>query len=128
MALLLDTNVFLWWADDSVRLSTKARRAISRRDETCFLSLASCWEMATKIGLGRLKLMQRLDRFIAEQMAQNGVHPLAVTLPHLARAAELPFHHRDPFDRLLAAQAIEEGLSIVSADAVFKKYGVARVW
>lgn len=128
MALLLDTHTFLWWVEDSPRLSKKARAAIGRSEEVCFLSLASCWEMAIKISLGRLQLAQRLDRFVAEHMAANGLHPLSVQLPHAARVAELPFHHRDPFDRVLAAQAIEEGLSIVSADSVFARYGVKRVW
>lgn len=128
MALLLDTHAFLWWVDNSPRLPKKARVAIGRPDETCFLSLASCWEMAIKIRLGRLQLAQRLDRFVAEQMAANSVRPLSVRLPHAARVAELPFHHRDPFDRLLAAQALEEGLAIVSADAVFTRYGVKRIW
>lgn len=84
--------------------------------------------MAIKISLGRLHLTQRLDRFVAEHMAANGLHPLSVQLPHVARVVDLPFHHRDPFDRLLAAQAIEEGLSIVSADPVFTRYGVKRIW
>ena len=128
MALLLDTHAFLWWVDDSARLSKAARAAIARPDETCFLSLASCWEMAIKISLGQLALTTRLDRFIAEHMAANGIQPLSVQLPHAARVVELPFYHRDPFDRLLAAQAIEEDLTIVSADPVFKRYGVTRVW
>ncbi len=128
MALLLDTHAFLWWIEDSPRLSKRARAAIGRPDDTCFLSLASCWEMAIKISLGRLHLTQRLDRFVAEHMAANGLHPLSVQLPHAARVVDLPFHHRDPFDRLLAAQAIEEGLSIVSADPVFTRYGVKRIW
>ena len=128
MALLLDTHTFLWWVEDSPRLSRKARTAIGRPDETCFFSLASSWEMAIKISLGRLKLAQRLDRFVAEHVAANGLQPLPVQLPHAARVAELPFHHRDPFDRLLAAQALEEGLSIVSVDPMFGKYGVKRIW
>jgi PIN domain nuclease of toxin-antitoxin system len=128
VALLLDTHAFLWWVEDSPRLSRTARTIIGRPAETCFLSLASCWEMAIKISLGRLKLPQRLDRFVAEQMATNGLHPLGVQLDHAAGVVELPFHHRDPFDRLLAAQAIAEELSIVSADPVFTRYGVKRVW
>ena len=128
MALLLDTHAFLWWVDDSPRLSRKARTTIGRPEETCFLSLASCWEMAIKISLGRLRLAQGLDRFVAEHMAANGLEPLSVQLPHAARVASLPFHHRDPFDRLLAAQAIEEGLSMVSADPIFSRYGLKRVW
>jgi PIN domain nuclease of toxin-antitoxin system len=128
VTLLLDTHTFLWWIDDSPRLSKRARAAIARPEGTCFLSLASCWEMAIKISLGRLQLAHRLDRFVAEQMAANGLHPLSVQLPHAARVVRLPWHHRDPFDRLLAAQALEEGLVIVSADPVFGEYGVKRVW
>jgi PIN domain nuclease of toxin-antitoxin system len=128
VALLLDTHAFLWWAEDSPRLSAKARRAIGRPEEACYLSLASCWEMAIKVSLGRLKLSASVDRFIAAQMAANGIQALGLHLPHVARVAALPFHHRDPFDRLLAAQALVEGLSIVSADPVFKRYGVPRIW
>ena len=128
MALLLDTHAFLWWVTDSPNLTKKARTAISSSDEVCFVSLATCWEMAIKVSLGRLKLPQTLDRFVSEQMAANGFRPLAITLAHTALVSTLPFHHRDPFDRLLAAQAIDGGLSMVSADVEFKKYGVKRVW
>lgn len=127
MALLLDTHTFIWWIEDSPRLSKRARAAIGKPDD-CFLSLASCWELAIRISLGRLHLSQPLDRFVAEQTAANGFRPLALLLPHAARVATLPFHHRDPFDRLLAAQALEEGLAIVSADRIFRRYGVKRIW
>ena len=128
MALLLDTHTFLWWTDDSPRLSKKARAAIGRPEEACYLSLASGWEMGIKIGLGHMKVRQQLDSFIAEHLVLNGLQPLPIRLSHVARVSELPFHHRDPFDRLLAAQALEEGLSIVSADPIFTRYGVTRVW
>ena len=128
MALLLDTHTFLWWTQDSSRLSRRARAAIGRPEEDCLVSIASCWEMAIKISLGRLTLPGSLDRFIAEQLAANGMRVLPLSLPHLAQVASLPFHHRDPFDRLLAAQALVEDLSLVSTDPVFKRYGVTRVW
>jgi PIN domain nuclease of toxin-antitoxin system len=128
MALLLDTHAFLWWVDGSPRLSKRARAAIGRPGEQVVVSLASCWEMAIKVSLGRLKLAAPLDRFVAEHLAANGFHPLAITLPHAARVATLPFHHRDPFDRLLAAQALDAELAIVSADRVFVRYGVTRIW
>jgi PIN domain nuclease of toxin-antitoxin system len=128
VGLLLDTHAFLWWVEDSPRLTRKARTAISAREETCFLSVASWWEMAIKISRGRLTLTEPLDRFIAEQMGANGFRPLPLMLPHAARVSTLPFHHRDPFDRLLVAQALVEDLSVVSADAVFRRYGVKRVW
>lgn len=128
MTLLLDTHAFLWWVGDPDRLSRKARAAISRPATTCFISLASCWEMAIKMGLGRLKIPGTLDRFVAEAMGANGFRPLAIQLPHLARLSTLPRHHGDPFDRLLAAQAIVEKLAIVSRDESFRAYGVERVW
>ena len=128
MALLLDTHAFLWWVDDAPRLTEGARAAIGEPDQVCFVSLASCWEIAIKVSLGKLTVQSSLERFVAEQMATNGFQPLAITLGHVARVATLPFHHRDPFDRLLVAQAIDKDLTIVSADPVFQKYGVRRVW
>ena len=128
MALLLDTHTFLWWVDDSPRLTEPARTAISRPDQACFVSLASCWEIAIKVSLGKLTIGSSFERFVAEQMAVNGFQPLAITLGHIARVVALPFHHRDPFDRLLVAQAIDQDLTIVSIDPVFESYGVGRVW
>ena len=92
------------------------------------MSLASCWEIALKVSLGKLDISTRLERFLTEQMALNGFQPLAITVGHVVRVAALPFHHRDPFDRLLAAQALDGNLTIASADPVFKRYGVRRVW
>lgn len=128
MRLLLDTHAFLWWVADDRRLSRKARAAIASRDSACFLSLASVWEMAIKVGLNRLELPSSVDRFVSEQMAANAIEPLPIDLGNAGDVARLPFHHRDPFDRLLAAQALGEELAIVSADPVFAKYGVRRVW
>jgi PIN domain nuclease of toxin-antitoxin system len=126
--LLLDTHAFLWWVDDSRRLSRKARAAIANRDSACYLSLASVWEMAIKVSVDRLKLPSAVDRFVSEQMAANAFEALPIDLRHASDVARLPFHHRDPFDRLLVAQALSEALAIVSADPVFAKYGVKRVW
>ena len=128
MRLLLDTHAFLWWVADSAELSSRARRAIAARKNECFVSLASCWEMAIKVSIGKLTLAAPVERFLAEQVAENLVQLLHIDLAHTARAAALPWHHRDPFDRMLAAQARHERLTIVSADAVFRKYGVTRVW
>lgn len=128
MRLLLDTHAFLWWIEDAAKLSRKARSAIVDPDNECFLSLVSCWEMAIKISLGKLRLSTGLERFVPDQLVTNAFREQPIHFRHVARVATLPFHHRDPFDRLLAAQAIEEELAIVSADAVFRKYGVNRVW
>jgi PIN domain nuclease of toxin-antitoxin system len=128
MRLLLDTRTFLWWVGNSPQLSRRAKAAIAREDHECLLSLASCWEMAIKVSLGKLQIASPLDRFIPEQLAANRFRLLAVQLEHVLRIAALPFHHRDPFDRLVAAQAIAERLVIVSADRVFGRYGLRRIW
>lgn len=126
MALLLDTHAFLWWVSDDRRLTVRARRAIAR--EECLVSLASCWEMAIKVSLKKLQVPVALDRFVHQQLVANGFTLLHIDLEHVSAITDLPFHHRDPFDRLLAAQARIEELRIVSSDSVFEKYGVKRVW
>jgi PIN domain nuclease of toxin-antitoxin system len=126
--LLLDTHAFLWWVGATRGLSRKARSAIGSGRNECFVSIASGWEIATKVSLGSLKVEGALDRFLPEQLAANGFQPLPIDLKHCARVATLPFHHRDPFDRLLVAQALEDDLAIVTADPVFTKYGVKQVW
>jgi PIN domain nuclease of toxin-antitoxin system len=128
MQLLLDTHAFLWWVDDAGELSRRARSVIADPRNECLLSLVSCWEMAIKASLGKLRLATRIDRFVPEQLAANGFRQLGIDLRHVARVARLAFHHRDPFDRLLAAQALEDGLAVVSADSVFRKYGIRRIW
>ena len=128
MDLLLDTHAFLWWVDDARELSRPARSAIADPRNECLLSLVSCWEMAIKTSLGKLKLAASIERFIPEQLAANGFRQLGIDFRHVARVARLAFHHRDPFDRFLAAQAIEEGVAIVSADPVFRRYGIRRIW
>jgi len=126
--LLLDTHAFLWWVAASGELSRKARSAIGSARNECFVSVASGWEIVIKVSLGKLRIDGALDRFLPEQLAANGFRALAIDLKHAARVATLPFHHRDPFDRLLVAQALEEDLAIVTADPVIAKYGVNRVW
>ena len=125
--VLLDTHAFLWGGTDDVRLSAGARRAMTNAGEI-FLSLASCWEMAIKVSTGKLALTKPVEHFITGQLALNPFFLRPVGLDDVARVATLPFHHRDPFDRMLAAQAINDGLTIVSADPIFRKYGVKRVW
>jgi len=126
--LLLDTHAFLWWVADDEALTVRARAAIADPANECLVSAASAWEIAIKASIGKLTLARDARRFLPEELAANGFEPLPVTVTHSARVAGLPFHHRDPFDRLLAAQALEERVAIVSADAVFGKYGVKRVW
>ena len=126
MPVLLDTHAFLWWCEDARELSRKARKAIS--DEDCLLSLASLWEIAIKVSLGKLKLPSSFSRYIPQQLALNGFSGLEIGFRHIAGCAELPWHHRDPFDRLLIAQALEEDLRVVSRDPVFEQYGIRRIW
>ena len=128
MRLLLDTHVWLWWSQDAPELSRPARRAIANPANQCWLSTASAWEMALKISNGKLRLEGDLEDFLPSQMAENGFAFLPIDVRHVARTVKLPFHHRDPFDRLIVAQALVEGLTVVSADEIFSKYGVRRLW
>ena len=125
---LLDTHAFLWWVNDSPELTATARLAIADARNECFLSLASCWEMAIKSSLGKLRLAKPVARFVSEHMAANGFTLLNIELSHTAKVEKLTFHHRDPFDRLLIAQALTEKLTIVSADSFFADYGVKLLW
>jgi PIN domain nuclease of toxin-antitoxin system len=128
MRVLLDTHAFLWWIADSAQLTKKARAVMADPANECLVSLVSCWEMAIKVSLGKLALSTPIERFVPDQLAVNEFALLDIGFRHVARVASLPFHHRDPFDRLLAAQAIEEHISIVSADTTFRRYGVKRIW
>lgn len=128
MRVLLDTHAFLWWVSDAAELSVRARRTIANQHNECFLSVVSCWEMAIKVSLGKLQLAGRLERFIPDQLTVNGFKELPLEIGHTGRVARLPFHHRDPFDRILAAQALEEDLAITSADPIFGRYGIKQIW
>ena len=126
--LLLDTHVFLWWVDDASELTTAARKAIADVNNECCMSLVSCWEIAIKSSLGKLRLASNVEHFVTEQMNVNGFTLLNIELHHAAKVEKLPFHHRDPFDRLLIAQALSEKLTIISADSAFRDYGVKVLW
>lgn len=126
MAVLLDTHAFLWWCEDSPELSAKAREAITNND--CFVSFASFWEIAIKMSLGKLRLPARPDKYLTEQMSLNGFDQLEISFRQLMRTATLPWEHRDPFDRLLVAQALEQQMAIVSRDPMVEAYGLTRIW
>ena len=128
MRVLLDTHVFLWWVEGDRALPVKARAALADQENECLISLASVWELAIKAGLGKLKLALPVKRYVVEHAVANGFGMLDIRMAHLGRVETLAPHHGDPFDRLLIAQAIEENLPVVSADPVFRKYGVKRVW
>ena len=128
MNLLLDTHAFLWFIASDPRLSTRAQSLIQDPGNRRLFSMAGLWEIAIKVSLGKLTLAQPFDQFIPRQLQLNQIEVLAIELPHLAAVVAMPFHHRDPFDRLMAAQCQIEGLPIVSNDPVFDAYSVRRVW
>lgn len=120
MRLLLDTHTLLWWLADR-RLGQEARERIADPDTLVAVSAASVWEAAIKASLGKL----RVPGSLADAVADNGFEALPISLRHAASAGALPPHHRDPFDRMLIAQAVAEGLTIVTRDAAFNAYEVA---
>ncbi|HPO15140.1 MAG TPA: type II toxin-antitoxin system VapC family toxin [Candidatus Hydrogenedentes bacterium] len=128
MNLLLDTHAFLWFIEGSSKLSVQSKDLIEDERNAKWLSVASLWEMAIKMSLGRLHVEQPFEQFIPEQLEKNGFSLLPIRINHLATVAVLPFHHRDPFDRLLAAQCLAENFSILSIDAAFERYAVRRLW
>jgi PIN domain nuclease of toxin-antitoxin system len=125
---LLDTHALLWWLAGDERLSARARRVIAGVGNTVHVSAASAWEVATKARLGKLPGAGPLAVDFAREVARQGFAALPITLAHGQVAGLLEGEPRDPFDRLLVAQAREEKLAIVSADAVFDRFGVVRVW
>ena len=128
MNYLIDSNALLFAASEPERLSARALSAITDESSTRFLSDASCWEIAIKFGIGKLQLKAPLSEFISIQSIRMKLEPLAITRAHIFRVASLPHVHGDPFDRLLAAQSLVEGFTIISVDAVFDAYGVDRIW
>lgn len=128
MRVLLDSHAFLWFVGGNPRFSQRARQVVEDRDNESVLSIASIWEMAIKVGLGKLTPHVPFPVLISEQLKENGIAPLDITVAHALRVAQLPYHHRDPFDRMLIAQAITEGLPIISADSRFDAYPVTRIW
>jgi len=128
MRALLDTHTFLWLITDDPRLSPRVRKIMSDGGNELFLSAASGWEMAIKAKLGRLQLPGDLERFISEQLALNAIESLPVEMSHALNVYKLPDHHRDPFDRMLIAQARLENLPILTADSQISRYPVKVIW
>lgn len=128
MTVLLDTQIVLWWNTDSTRLSRKAIEIL--RDSTArpLFSHASIWEMAIKIRIGKLRVEPDLETFVDRFIVANGIELLPVSLQAILGTGKLELIHQDPFDRLIIAQAIAEGLPVVGADAIWDKYPVRRIW
>lgn len=127
-SLLLDTHAMLWFFWDDPRLSAHAKTILEDADNRKLVSIASCWEIAIKVGLGKLDLGEPAGTFLPRQIARNNFELLPISLGHATMVQELITHHRDPFDRLLVAQAMAERLPLVSADEIFDQYGITRVW
>ena len=128
MRLLLDTHAFLWWLAGSERLSPAARRAIDDGANDKLISAASAWEIATKYRLGKLPDVSALAHDIAAGIAGEGFEELPITVDDAARAGTLAGIHRDPFDRMLVAQAQARNLVLVSIESLFDGYGIRRLW
>ncbi|HEY4984484.1 MAG TPA: type II toxin-antitoxin system VapC family toxin [Verrucomicrobiae bacterium] len=128
MNLLLDTHVFIWLDDNRDKLSPLVIDLCTDRTNTLWLSVVVVWEIQTKLQIGKLKLRGSLAEIIRDQKQVNGIQILALNLPHVMELQNLPAHHKDPFDRMLIAQAKSEDWKIVSKDPEFKTYPVTVVW
>ena len=128
MRLLLDTHALLWWLTDDDRLSEAARAAISQESNPVFVSAASAWEIATKARIGKLSGVPGLVERFAELVAAEGFTPLPSAQSHALRAGGYALAHRDPFDRMLAAQSEVEALVLVTRDPVFADFGSVTLW
>jgi PIN domain nuclease of toxin-antitoxin system len=128
LRVLLDTHAFLWFIAGDARLSAFARTTIETADTERFLSTASLWEIAIKASLGRMMLKLSIPQLVTEHVESNAIQLLDIKPAHLDALITLPFHHRDPFDRLLIAQAQAENLSLLSCDSSFANYAVTCLW
>lgn len=128
MRALLDTHTFLWWIIDNPQISSRVRDIMSNSSNELFLSAASCWEIAIKAKIGRIKLPDRPQIFVSQQMALNTIQGLPIQISHALHVFNLPHHHKDPFDRIIIAQAQLEKLPILTSDATISKYKVKIIW
>jgi PIN domain nuclease of toxin-antitoxin system len=128
MRLLLDTHALLWFCEGNSDLSPAARSAIENRANERYVSHASAWETAIKLALGKLTLLVPYEDLFPGVLVPNGLVLLPADLSHYRTLLQLPLHHRDPFDRLLVAQAKTEGLTLVSGDANLVQYGIPLLW
>lgn len=126
MRQLLDTHTFIWFVMGDPRISVSMRSQIENNDN--LLSIASVWEIAIKHSIGKLSFASTFDEFIEEQIILNSIQLLPIKIDHIAVVTTLPLHHRDPFDRLLIAQALVENIHILSADKIFDAYSTLRWW
>lgn len=128
MKLLLDTHSFLWFIEGNLNLSQKARALIESDENEKLVSVASVFEIAIKSSLGKLVLSKPLEQVIPAQIYSNEFHLLPLTVADAIELSHLPFHHRDPFDRMIIAQSVIHGIPIISKDEAFDAYGIKRIW
>ena len=124
---LLDTHTFIWFINGDKELSNTAKALVEADDSVNFISIASIWEIAIKISLGKLQLNTPFEE-ISRQIENNGFHLLPITFEHTLQLSKLPYHHRDPFDRMLVAQSIVNRLTLISKDGDFENYGIKLIW
>ncbi len=127
MTLLIDTHTFIWFSENNPQLSLGSRKAIESPDNIRYVSMATFWELAIKLSIGKLKLAQPLSTIITE-IQNNGFYLLPILPTHILQVESLPFFHRDPFDRILIAQSLSEGFTLVSNETLFDQYSVKRLW
>ena len=128
MAFLVDTHAMIWWVIDDPRLPASVRQRIAEPKEQLVFSIASLWEITIKIRNGKLKEIGASIVYLRDYLKEAGIEVLPIKIDHLLRLEMLDLHHRDPFDRLLVAQALEENLPILTEDAAFSRYPVEVVW
>lgn len=128
MRLLVDTHVLIWWLAGDAQLSAAAAQAIADESSAVFVSAATAWEIATKHRIGKLPSVERFVGRMEATLLAEGFEPLALTVQHGERAGTIEGPHKDPFDRMLIAQALAEDLILVSREPLFDRYGVQRLW
>ncbi len=128
MNVLLDTHALLWFLKDDPLLSAVAKATIEEPQNRKLVSVASCWEIAIKAGLKKLNLSEPTRTFLGRELSRNNLELLQVTLEHATAVEMLPAHHKDPFDRLLVAQAMIENIAIVSIDDKVDQFAITRIW
>lgn len=128
MRILLDTHAIVWWATGDRRMSRKARVTIADPDTEVFISIASAWEIQIKATLDKLTLNESVDALYRSLIIDQGFRMIGIELGDIARLSTLPPHHRDPFDRILVAQALRGSFTLVTKDAVVSSYGAPALW
>lgn len=128
MKLLLDTHTFLWFIEGDLNLSNTARNLIEDESNQRFLSIVSLWEISIKISLNKLALQMSFTDLVSQQVYGNAIELLAIQAAHLDELAQIPFHHKDPFDRLIIAQSIVENMAVISKDTAFTRYPVTLIF